>query len=68
MHNKAENIIRKTTRKTFCRYCDGDIEVGEKMLSFYSSRNFAHGTGIRVHLHLECTIELGEFAQNADEY
>lgn len=48
--------LRLAERQAYCRYCDGLIEKGEKMFSFYSHRN----KGMYIHLHIECIKYMNE--------
>jgi hypothetical protein len=51
--------IKTAERQAFCRACDGTIERGEQMMSWYSYRN----RGMHIHLHLECVRRMAQDVQ-----
>lgn len=48
--------LREAKQKAICRYCNGFIQKGEKMFSFYSVAN----TGMWIHLHTRCVEIMNE--------
>lgn len=47
--------LKQAKQQAFCRSCDGAIQRGEWMVSFYSSRN----TGMWIHICPSCAEDIG---------
>ena len=56
--------VREAARDAFCRVCDGKIEKGELMFSFYSHRN----RGQNIHICKSCIDSIKDVDMEVSGY